>query len=145
MRRDETRQQLIVSNSRQASETLAGFLQQFAHAHGLDEETHHDLRLAMEEAFTNIVSYAYDTQDEHPVTIELTHSEQRLTIRFIDEGIAFNPLQDCINCMENNRHEHGGMGIHLIKSLTDEQEYKRIDDRNIFTLIKYYTQAKQRT
>ena len=142
MNKQETVQTISVSNSAVDSRLLAAFLQDFFQINGIDENLYGDIRLAMEETFINIVNHAHEEQDKHPVSIELKHAEDCLTVRFIDSGIAFNPLQDCTNCIENNQHEDGGMGIHLIRSLTDSQEYQRIDGRNIFTLIKYYTKEK---
>ena len=34
----------------------------------------------------------------------------------------------------------GGMGIVLVKSLTDEQNYRRDGDHNVFTVTKNYNQ-----
>jgi len=31
----------------------------------------------------------------------------------------------------------GGLGIHIVKSLIDEYEYKRNVDKNIITLVKF--------
>jgi anti-sigma regulatory factor (Ser/Thr protein kinase) len=48
-------------------------------------------------------------------------------------------LTDCSSNLDTNDHCNGGMGIPLIKSLTDKQKYIRIDKRNVFTVTKHYT------
>jgi anti-sigma regulatory factor (Ser/Thr protein kinase) len=52
----------------------------------------------------------------------------------------FNPLKkensDSIDKPIEDRNI-GGMGIHLVRSIMDEHSYKRENDKNILTLIKY--------
>ena len=71
--------------------------------------------------------------------MQLHLCEQRLDITFIDNGIAFDPLNDSNKSMDQDNLDEGGMGIHIIRSLTDEQRYERIEQRNVFTLTKHYT------
>ena len=71
--------------------------------------------------------------------MELHHSDHRIDITFIDNGIAFDPLNDSNKTMDQDNLDEGGMGIHIIRSMTDEQRYERIDQRNVFTLTKHYT------
>jgi len=104
----------------------------------IPDEMQHDLRLVIEEIFCNIVNHADVASQNNAITVELSYSIHTIIITFTDTGIAFNPLCDHENCMHSNDHAEGGMGVHLIKSLTDHQEYKRIDQQNVFTVTKHY-------
>jgi len=54
----------------------------------------------------------------------------------IDEGLAFNPLSVAPPELDARFEEPSlkGIGIHLIRKVTDEVRYSRIEDRNVLTL-----------
>ncbi len=143
MNKQTDRKKIIVSNSSADSETVSDFLREYIHSQNISEDILADLRLATEEIFINIVSYAYPPEkkpeEEQKVTLELSHSSSSIDVTFTDTGRAFNPLTDCTPSIESDDHCDGGMGIPLIKSLTDRQEYNRIKNRNVFTVTKHYT------
>ena len=140
MNKQKHNQQVIsLQNKTSESSKLSDFLAEYISSNSIPDVIHHDLRLAAEEAFVNIASYAYAKEDQQTVTIELSHTSNEISITFTDTGIAFNPLTDPAESKGTNDHCEGGMGIHLIKSLTDQQEYNRIKQRNVFTVTKYYT------
>jgi len=133
------RQTISLQNKISDSGKLSDFLTEYAKTFEISDEIYHDLRLAIEEAFVNIASYAYAKEDQQTVAIELSHTSNEISITFTDTGIAFNPLTDPAESKGTDDHCEGGMGIHLIKSLTDQQKYNRIKQRNVFTVTKYYT------
>jgi len=133
------KQKLIINNISTDSDVLSKFIGCYISEQNIPEIILDDVRLAIEEIFINIVNYAYPKNETHKITIELWHSENNINICFIDTGVAFNPLVDHIPSIETDDYCDGGMGIHLIKSLTDSQQYNRIDERNVFTVTKHYT------
>ena len=133
------KQTIALQNKTSECGKLADFLTAFINSNDISGEIHNDLRLVLEEAFINVVTYAYSKEKNHSVTIEFIHSVNSISITFTDTGIAFNPLTDCDTSIETDDHCEGGMGIHIIKSLTDQQEYDRIEQRNVFTVTKHYT------
>lgn len=133
------KQTFVVQNRTSECCDLADMLAEFIKSNDIPGEINHDLRLVLEEAFINIVNYAYPGDEDHSITIEFNNSADSISITFIDTGIAFNPLTDCDTDIETDDHCEGGMGIHIIKSLTDQQEYDRIEQHNVFTVTKHYT------
>jgi len=136
---ETNRQSIALHNKLSDCSKLAEFLARYAEKFKIPDETCHDLRLVLEEAFVNIVSYAYKTNDIQPITVELDNTVDVILITFIDNGIAFNPLTYTTDCDAGDDHCEGGMGIQLIRSLTDTQEYDRAGQSNVFTLTKHYT------
>ena len=60
-----------------------------------------------------------------------------ITFEFKDEGTEYNPLEKPdpdINLPPEER-QIGGLGIFMVKEMTDEISYKREDGKNILTLI----------
>lgn len=133
------RQSISLLNKTSDSVTLSDFLTEFVKKMSVSDEIYNDLRLVAEEAFVNIASYAYTEKNEQPVIIELSGTSSEISITFTDTGIAFDPLTDPAECKDTDDHCEGGMGIHIITSLTDHQEYNRVGQSNVFTVTKHYT------
>jgi anti-sigma regulatory factor (Ser/Thr protein kinase) len=132
-------QSITLHNRLSDSSKLFDFLTQCVETIKVPDETYNDLRLILEEAFVNIVSYAYEEKETQSITVALTNTADEICITFKDNGVAFNPLAVTAACTETDDHSEGGMGIHIIKSLSDNQEYNRVGQSNVFTVTKHYT------
>ena len=133
------RQSISLSSKSSDSARLTDFLTEFVKTLEISEEIYNDLRLVIEEAFINIASYAYAEKDSQAVMIEMSNTASEISITFTDTGIAFDPLTDPAECDPTDDHCEGGMGIQIIISLTDHQEYNRVGQSNVFTVTKHYT------
>ena len=97
------------------------------------------VRLAIEEIFVNIVSYAY-----HPETgladirCEVLQEPLRVVIQFLDGGVPFDPLarEDVDLSPEAVEEREGGLGIFLVKQTMDDVRYSYEDGKNILTILK---------
>lgn len=98
-----------------------------------------DLRLVAEEGLTNVIVHAYGIGNEGD--IEVTLSVSTSSVRFVlrDRARPFNPLESPRPDIDAPIDERpiGGLGIHLIRSLTDEQSYERDGEENVLVLIKH--------
>lgn len=97
-----------------------------------------EIGLVLEEALVNIIKYAYPPNSPGNLTIKLVETKNsRLRIEIKDRGISFNPLaQSAPNIeMELMDRPIGGLGILLIKELTDELSWCRKKSENRLTLI----------
>jgi serine/threonine-protein kinase RsbW len=96
------------------------------------------LNLVIEEAFTNIVNYAYDDQEQHTIGICLSGNKQELVITLTDDGMPYDPTQKSDPDIElpAQQRQVGGLGIFLIRKIMDKVEYERKDNKNIFILTK---------
>ena len=67
----------------------------------------------------------------------LTFTDRTITLRIIDDGNAFNPLDapDLELDAEDLDRPIGGLGLHLIKTMSLDAVYAREDDRNTLTLV----------
>lgn len=113
-------------------------LEKFAESAGLPREALFRLNLALEEIFTNIVSYGYTDDAVHTVDFSLTQEDNAITFRIADDGAPFNPLSapppDTV-CPLSQR-QTGGLGLTLVKHCMDDVQYRRIGNRNILTMTK---------
>jgi sigma-B regulation protein RsbU (phosphoserine phosphatase) len=113
-------------------------LTEFGRRHGLAPKIVHDLNLALEEILTNIISYGYTDDREHEIRVSLSVQPGEVRIEVEDDGQPFNPLAapeaDTTKPLEERTI--GGLGIHLVRKLMNDLEYKRQRDRNLLTIRK---------
>ena len=113
---------------------------QFADAVACPPIVVHDITLAIEEIFSNIVFYGFGDDLEHMITLYLAVEDDTFVLTLQDEGIPFNPLNVQLNPREKPLEERykGGMGIILAKNLMDRMAYRRDRGRNILRMEKRY-------
>lgn len=95
------------------------------------------VNLVLEEFGINIMNYGYD-DGLHDFQIKLTSETDTVTIEFIDDGKPFNPLEDNPEAdTETNVDDRpiGGLGLFLIKEMTEDFSYRREDSRNHSTMV----------
>ena len=94
--------------------------------------------LAIEELVTNCIKYGYDDSAEHIIEIELKLSEAQLEIIVTDDGHPFNPLHlpEPDTSLPLEERPIGGLGIHLLRKMSDAMDYTRTEGRNRLTLRK---------
>jgi len=99
--------------------------------------------IAFDELLNNIISYGYDDDTEHSIQVDVELKSERLVITITDDANPFNPFQNDPPDTKLSAKERdiGGLGIHIVKSLMDEFDYRRSADKNIITLVKYNINA----
>ena len=105
---------------------------------GMSKKLIFEMNLALDELFTNIISYGFKDEKEHIIKIEIKAENNALLMRIEDDGIPFDPEiaeEPDLEC-RIEECKIGGLGIHLIKKLMDEISYERVNDMNIIYLKK---------
>ncbi len=124
---------LFMRNDIQQIPTLAEWIE------GLDlpTELSMPINLALEEAVSNVMLYAYPGQHGQ-VLIEFS-KEKSIIFTITDSGIPFDPTQqrEADTTLSLEERQIGGLGIHLVRQLMDEIYYRREDNKNVLTLIKH--------
>jgi serine phosphatase RsbU (regulator of sigma subunit)/anti-sigma regulatory factor (Ser/Thr protein kinase) len=96
------------------------------------------LLLAVEEAATNVIRHGY-LFGPGRVSVRVRHAHGAVHITLIDSGRPYeadwNGHIDPQALAESGRR--GGLGIFLMRKVTDRVDYRREGDRNILTLTKY--------
>ena len=101
-------------------------------------DTGTELTLIAEEILTNIEKYAGLTAADE-VTLTLTAKGHEWSLEVTDPGSAFNPLVDARGAelgRDSESTEIGGLGVHLIRQLSDEQQYNYSGGRNRLRIVK---------
>ena len=116
---------------------VQAFVAQFAAKHGFDRDDRARALIVIEELITNLMKYGYPGLAQ-PGTVELalTVGEGRLTIELIDDGGAFDPFAAPAPALDPPLEARplGGLGLHIVRLLTEGRRYSRVDDRNVTCL-----------
>lgn len=117
------------------------FVQEAARAAQLPSSVWGQLDLILEEAFVNVSLYAYP--EGNPGRIEIRTSSPApglLQVELSDSGIAYNPLNASLPNLSDQLADRksGGLGVFLLKVLTDEVTYSR---ENGFNRLRFTISA----
>lgn len=128
----------VLKNRLTELETLRACLEQFAEIHELPPRATFETNLALDELVTNIISYGYTDDCEHDIRIDMTLTDGILTLRVVDDGEPFNPLEAAPPDLDSPLEERavGGLGIHLVRKVMDDVHYRRDGRANVLTLTK---------
>ena len=117
-------------------DALTAFVEECGERVGLAERTKSRVLLATEEAFVNICSHAYpDGAGE--AEVGCAREGDGLVLEISDRGIPFDilslpPPDTTADIMER---PVGGLGIHFIRTLSDDVSYRREQGRNILCMV----------
>ncbi|MFH1519486.1 MAG: ATP-binding protein [Candidatus Omnitrophota bacterium] len=93
----------------------------------LSAEKEEDIKIVIGEAYINVTNHAYNHHHEqlNRINIRYLLYPEKLVIVVKDFGKGFDPyfVQKYIKRQDVQRPERVGLGIFLIKTLTDELEY----------------------
>ena len=89
--------------------------------------------IAVDEIYSNIVNYS----GAELATISYEIKDGRLYMTFTDDGIPYNPLEaeEPDITLSAEERKIGGLGIFMVKKMTESMEYTYEDGKNILSLV----------
>lgn len=122
----ETIHTLTIPSSTRYLHDVRRFVEEHALDAGFSQPTVNAIKIAVDEACTNIIKHAYagDTTQEVEVEIEITQGHLQVCLR--DEGEPFDPstYQEPDLTRLTERRRPGGLGVHLMRRCMDEVQYR---------------------
>jgi serine/threonine-protein kinase RsbW len=95
------------------------------------------IRVIIEELFSNIIRYAYKDSHEHMIEVRLTNSDSQIEIEILDDGTPFNPLEYQLTPVADPANsDAGGMGLTLIRAFASTISYHRSAQKNHMIITK---------
>ena len=110
----------------------------FGQGHHWSPQTLFQVKLALEEAVTNILSYGYDGQKTQLIWLKVVQEGRLLSIVLTDNGTPFDPLERPPPDLDSNLEDRmvGGLGVYLIRQMMDNVSYQRQDGCNKLCMMK---------
>jgi len=111
------------------------FVHEVVDTAGMNTEDGQQLRLAVEEAVMNIISYSH----AHWMALNSDIKENAIWITIADDGLPFDPTKAPPPdfTIPGEKRKEGGLGIYLVREITDSVSYDRHDGRNYLTIKKF--------
>jgi serine/threonine-protein kinase RsbW len=81
------------------------------------------LRLAIQEAITNVIRHSYTGQEPGRVVLELFREEDEIVAVVSDQGIPFDPTSDQYQMPDPDQLVEGGRGIGIIRQVMGRIDY----------------------
>ncbi|MDY4043243.1 MAG: ATP-binding protein [Marinifilaceae bacterium] len=133
------REEWLLDNKIQEIEKLPSFVEKIQQKLSLSPALALNLNLALEEALTNIIQYAYPDGREEKIQVVAKSDAMKLILILKDRGIAFDPTQlpDADTSLSVEDRPIGGLGFFLIRQMMDKVEYRRDGGLNVLTLTKF--------
>ena len=131
-------QHLVLHNDVQEISKLADFVDSIAEENQLDPSLAMSLNLALEEAVTNVVLYAYPKGTDGEVDITARLADGSLEFVISDSGIPFDPTAapKADTTLSVQERPIGGLGIYLVREIMDDVHYERVDGKNRLSISK---------
>ena len=128
----------ILKNEKAEIVRMSKVMESFCEANDLPMKAMFEINLVLEEILMNIISYGYDDDNEHEIVVQWWLSDNVLTLIITDDGKKFDPLIIPEPELDKSVDERkiGGLGIHLVKKMMCEINYKRKDEENILEMKK---------
>jgi anti-sigma regulatory factor (Ser/Thr protein kinase) len=109
---------------------------EFLAPHALTPQQLYAVEVVLEEVLMNIVMHAFPEPAGHCVRLAVSVDDERVVLRFEDEGIAFDPLStDALpRPAYIEQAEPGGLGLLFVRELSRSLVYERRGGRNVLTV-----------
>lgn len=104
--------------------------------YGMDNGIIEDIKLAVDEACSNVIKHAYRGDNNKKIIIKFANTKKTFKVIIEDNGITVHP--DTIKGRSLEDIRPGGLGIHFIKRTFDVFEFdNKKKNGNRLRLIKY--------
>lgn len=114
------------------------FIDNACQARGIDAETNYELRLAVDEACTNIITQGYAGMNPGSIILDLEFEPHQIVVRLTDFGHPFEPCEppapDLTAALEDR--PTSGFGLLIIYGTMDQVDYQTREDGNTLILTK---------
>lgn len=123
-----------------------GFIEEACREAGIPATDGFELKLAVDEACTNILEHGYGAGASGPIRVSFDSNGERVVVVITDRARPFAPqdapLPDLASSWKDRKV--GGLGWHLVWQTVDEIGYQpRSGGGNRLTLIKHLTSGSK--
>ena len=130
---------IVIDAVEDSIDFIQDFIKRKLLSYGCEKNPLMQIRLAVEEIFVNIISYAYRPDiGKAEIYVSVSEAPLSVTILFMDAGKPFDPLArpDADTSGKMFMERPGGFGILLVKNTMDAVNYEYKDGKNILSIKK---------
>lgn len=133
------RAQITLAAELESLSAFGQFIEQFCTQFEVNDQTCYDMKLAVDEACTNVITHGYAGMNPGSIILALTHGPDQVTVEITDFGHPFEPYEPEKPDIDLPLEDlpTGGFGLYFIYQTMDEIRYRTGEDGNVLTLVKY--------
>jgi serine/threonine-protein kinase RsbW len=127
---------------------LAEFVEEVCRSREVPEEPLQDILVAVDEASSNIIKYAYEVGSINYFRVRISCDRKVVQVDLLDQGRKFNPLEappiqrKAITGV--GKGEDMRLGIHIMRKVVDDVRYRYSPNQgNHLILVKKISQSKR--
>ena len=119
-------------------EHIRNFVSGHARRFGFSEQAVADIRLAVDEACTNIIKHAYELCKDREIRVYIEVYPREMVFSIIDNGKPFDPANYPVPSLQEQlqQKKRGGYGLMLMRRLMDRVEYHKTNSHNELRMTK---------
>lgn len=129
--------QLVVPRERGQLPDLVAAIDAVLAREGVDQALVDDVQLITEEVVCNAMDYGYGPGQQHSISVDIGIADGLLTLEYKDDGAAYDPLSRPPPDLDADILDRpiGGLGVHLIRELSESASYTRTSTHNILRVV----------
>ena len=132
------RYQITFAAELESLQKFRDFITECCAQHDIPRDIVLDLKLAVDEACTNVIEHGYKGMDPGSIILSFRIELDRILVQITDFGHIFEPASapkpDVEAALEDR--EIGGLGLYLIYQTMDNIDYQSSEDGNTLTFTK---------
>ena len=128
---------LVLHNRLEELSRLATWIEAVAGRLSLSTRGKFRLEMVLTEAVANVIQHGSEADKEQQISVILEQAGDDIRVEVRDAGRPFDPLKQPKVVFPRTLDDasQGGLGIHLMRSYSDECGYRREAGENVLTLI----------
>lgn len=128
--------EIALPDSHTALNKLIHEFSAFAERHDISRKVQREMHIVFDEVVSNIIRHGYEEGQPLNISVSVRLRSTSLEAVVMDDAKPFNLLE--LTPPRQNPHERGigGLGVHLVRRLTDDVSYERVESSNKVTLEK---------
>jgi serine/threonine-protein kinase RsbW len=129
---------IVIEGSLGNLKTIRAFLEKTFEDYHIDRSLYYGMLLACDELCSNVIRHNYGQRHTMPLSVMATLSNGIIEVSVIDRGYDFDPTDHISREVETTIDAgiRGGLGLPLIRLLTDSFNFHRKEGHNIIQLAK---------
>jgi anti-sigma regulatory factor (Ser/Thr protein kinase) len=138
------RSELRIANRLSELEGVREWVERFGADQALPAQVLTGLLVSFDEVLNNVISYGYTDRDEHAIVVRLVFADGVVSAEVEDDGMPYDPLAAPPPKLGGGFADRpiGGVGIHFLRTLNDEVNYARQDNKNRLTFTQRVSSAQ---
>jgi serine/threonine-protein kinase RsbW len=128
---------IVIRNDVSELARVGAWVKNWARSHDLPAATAERIDMCSVEAVTNIVTHAYADDAAHEIRLSLERDAKVVSLEIEDDGAAFDPREVANPERPASLADAkiGGLGVHIVRSLSDELQHQRCGELNRLRLV----------